>query len=89
LTINISLTYVANIDYVLFHKDTTCHFEISCLATLFYNKKSMKVKKKFGRIHNQKKLKHLKKFVKKIAILIYPPFLEKKVDQKTHQKLFF
>jgi hypothetical protein len=30
--------------------------------------------KKIGRKYNQKKIKHLKKFVKMFAIWIYPPF---------------
>jgi hypothetical protein len=59
------------------HLEFGRHFGISCLATLvllFHNKKSIKVKIKIGRKYNQKKLEHLKTFVKKIAIPIYPPF---------------
>jgi hypothetical protein len=46
------------------------------IELLFYNKKSMKVKKKF---------ENLKKFVKTFAILNYPPFwilIQKKSDTK-------
>jgi hypothetical protein len=52
------------------------HFEISRLATLvlfFFHKKSRKVKKN-GHKCDKKNLEHIKIFVNKFAVLIYPSF---------------
>jgi hypothetical protein len=51
------------------HLEFGRHFEISCLASLvlfFYNKKSVEVKKKFGRKYNLKKIRPSQKICKNI-----------------------
>jgi hypothetical protein len=69
---------------------------LKILILFFCHLKSIRILKKIGYKNDlQTKLEHLKKLVKKIAILIYPPFgnFRKKNcstnSENTAKKLFF